>query len=112
MSTINWNDFERVDLRAGTIVRVEDFPEARKPAYRIWVDFGAELGVKKTSAQVTSLYSKEELIGKQIIGVVNFPPKQIGKFISEFLLTGFPDEHGNVVIAQTERNVKNGSRLS
>lgn len=112
MSTINWNDFERVDLRAGTIVQVEDFPEARKPAYRIWVDFGAELGVKKTSAQVTAIYSKDDLVGKQIIGVVNFPPKQIGNFISEFLLTGFPDENGHVVIAQTERKVKNGSRLA
>lgn len=112
MSTINWNDFERVDLRAGTIVQVEDFPEARKPAYRIWVDFGAELGVKKTSAQVTAIYSKDDLVGKQIIGVVNFPPKQIGNFISEFLLTGFPDENGHVVIAQPEQHIKNGLRLS
>lgn len=112
MNELSWSDFEKTDLRAGTIIRVEDFPEARKPAYQIWVDFGEVLGVKKTSAQVTALYSKEELLGKQIIGVVNFPPKQIGKFISEFLLTGFPDENGHVVIAQTERKVKNGLRLA
>lgn len=111
MKTINWNDFEQVDMRAGTIVQVEAFPEARKPAYKIWVDFGPELGIKKTSAQITALYRKEDLIGKQIIGVINFPPKQIGKFISEFLLTGFADVNGNIVIATTQNTVPNGSRL-
>lgn len=111
MKTLNWNDFEQVDMRAGTIVQVEAFSEARKPAYKIWVDFGPELGIKKTSAQITALYRKEDLIGKQIIGVVNFPPKQIGKFISEFLLTGFADVNGNIVIATTQNTVPNGSRL-
>ncbi len=111
MKFITWADFEQVDLRTGTIVRVEDFPEARKPAYKVWVDFGEELGIKKTSAQITALYRKEDLIGKQIIGVVNFPPKQIGKFISEFLLTGFADTNGDIVIATTQNTVPNGSRL-
>ncbi len=111
MKTINWNDFEQVDMRAGTIVQVEAFPEARKPAYKIWVDFGPELGIKKTSAQITALYRKEDLIGKQIIGVINFPPKQIGKFISEFLLTGFTDTNGDIVIATSQNAVPNGSRL-
>jgi tRNA-binding protein len=111
MDTITWTDFEQVDLRAGTIIRTEDFPEARKPAYKVWVDFGEELGVKKTSAQITTLYAKEDLPGKQIIGVVNFAPKQIGNFISEFLLTGFPDENGAIVVATTQQPVPNGSRL-
>ncbi|MBX7203972.1 MAG: tRNA-binding protein [Bacteroidia bacterium] len=111
MDILTWNEFERVDMRCGTIVRVEDFPEARKPAYRVWVDFGEELGIKKTSAQITALYLKEELIGKQIIGVVNFAPKQIGKFTSEFLLTGFADESGAIVIATTGKPVPNGRRL-
>jgi len=108
---LTWNEFERVDMRCGTIVRVEDFPEARKPAYQVWVDFGEELGIKKTSAQITALYRKEDLIGKQIIGVVNFAPKQIGKFISEFLLTGFPDKNGAIVMATTQQPAPNGSRL-
>lgn len=110
MENISWHDFEKVELRCGTIVRVEDFPEARKPAYKIWADFG-EAGIKKTSAQVTRLYSKEQLQGKQIIGVLNFPPKQVGSFMSEFLLTGFPDANGDIVIAGTERAVPNGMKL-
>ncbi len=111
MSTIGWTDFEKVDLRVGTIVNVEDFPEARKPSYKIHVDFGEELGVKKTSAQVTALYSKSQLIGKQIIGVVNFPPKQVGSFMSEFLITGFYQDDAAVVLAVPERKVENGRKL-
>ncbi len=111
MAAITRADFERVELRVGTITRVEDFPEARKPAFKIWADFG-ELGEKKSSAQVTALYSKEELIGKQIVGVVNFPPKQVANFISEFLVTGFVSEGGAVVLCVPERALKNGSRLA
>ena len=109
-TTISWTDFEKVQICAGTVLRVEEFPEARKPAWKLWVDFGP-LGVKKTSAQVKALYSAEELIGRQILGVVNFPPKQVGPFVSEFLLTGFHTDEG-VVIALVERAVPNGTRLA
>jgi len=109
---INWNDFEKVELRVGTILTAETFPQARKPAYKITADFGAQIGVLKTSAQITELYSCEELVGKQIIGVVNFPSKQIGPFMSQFLLTGFPTEEGAVVIAQPERPIVNGAKLA
>lgn len=112
METIDWDDFTRVELRVGTVVRVEPFPEARKPAYKIWVDFGDELGVRKSSAQVTDLYEPAELVGRQVVGVVNFPPKQIGPFMSEFLVTGFPDESGAIVLAGPERPVPNGSKLA
>ncbi|MDP3987047.1 MAG: tRNA-binding protein, partial [Nanoarchaeota archaeon] len=88
MEEISWDDFEKVEIRVGTITRIEDYPEAKKPAYKLWADFG-DIGIKKSSAQITKLYNKEDLIGKQIIGVVNFPPKQIGNFLSEFLTTGF-----------------------
>jgi len=108
---ITWNDFTKVELRAGTIIKVQDFPEARKPAYKIFVDFGPQLGVKKSSAQVTKLYTKEELIGKQIIGVTNFPPKQVGPLMSEFLVTGFVLEDGEVVLSTTDKNIPNGTRL-
>lgn len=111
MEEISWQQFGVVELRAGTIVDVEDFPEARVPAYKIKADFGPELGVKKSSAQVTDIYSKEELLGKQILAVVNFPPKQIGPFLSEFLLTGFYREDKSVVLAVPEREVQNGARL-
>jgi len=111
MELITWDDFEKVELKTGTIIDVADFPEARKPAYRITADFGRDIGVKKTSARVTDLYTKEDLLGKQIIGVVNFPVKQIGPFMSEFLLTGFYDEKGRVVLAVPERDVDNGSAL-
>jgi tRNA-binding protein len=111
MKEINWSEFESVELRVGTIIRVEDFPEARKPAYKLWVDFGGEIGVKQSSAQITVHYTKEELIGKQIVWVVNFPPKQIGPFISEFLCTGFYREDGSVILAIPERDVPNGAKL-
>lgn len=111
MNEITWNDFEQVELRVGTVVKVEAFPEALKPAYKIWADFGGTLGIKKTSAQITALYDKESLIGQQILGVVNFPPKQVGKFMSEFLLTGLADEFGNIVLLQPERSVPNGAKV-
>ncbi|MEN9626581.1 MAG: hypothetical protein RL557_909 [archaeon] len=111
METISWNDFEKVEIRVGTIIKIEDYPEVKKPAYKLWADFG-ELGIKKSSAQITKLYDKKELLGKQIIGIVNFPPKQIGSFISEFLTTGFVGENGEVVLAQPERKVGNGSKLA
>ncbi|GAA3974063.1 tRNA-binding protein [Pedobacter ginsengiterrae] len=110
MEEITWNDFEKVELRAGTILEVFDFPEAKKPAYKLKVDFG-EFGVKTSSAQITKLYTKEELPGKQIIGVVNFPKKQIGKFMSEFLVTGFADENGDIVLSTVQGKVPNGSKL-
>lgn len=110
--TISWNDFEKVKLCAGTIIHVEDFPEAHKPAYKITVDFGPDIGELKTSARVADLYSKEQLQGRQIVGVVNFPAKQIGPVRSEFLLTGFYQDDGHVVIAVPERQVPNGARLA
>ncbi len=112
MKEISWNEFEQVELRVGTVVRVEEFPEARHPAYKVWVDFGDDIGVRKSSAQVTKLYLPEELQGRQIVGVVNFPVKQIGPMRSEFLLTGFVGEEGEVVLAVPERNVKNGAKLA
>ncbi|MDP2723693.1 MAG: tRNA-binding protein [Bacteroidales bacterium] len=112
MKQINWNEFEQVDLRVGTIVDVQDFPEARKPAYKLKVDFGGEIGIKKSSAQITDLYTKEELLNKQVIGVVNFPPKQIGSFISECLITGFANETGAIVLAVPDKKVPDGVKLA
>lgn len=111
MKMISWKDFEKIELRAGTITRVEDFPEAQVPAYKIWTDFG-DFGIRKSSAQVTKLYCKADLIGRQIIGVINFPPKQIANFISEFLVTGFILENGEVVLAEPQRRVPNGTKLA
>ncbi|MDQ8006520.1 MAG: tRNA-binding protein [Pedobacter sp.] len=110
MEEITWNDFEKVELRVGTIIEAFEYPEARKPAYKVKVDFG-ELGIKMSSAQITKHYTLEELIGRQIIGVVNFPKKQIGKFMSEFLVTGLADENGDIVLSTVERKVPNGSKL-
>ncbi|WGQ07749.1 tRNA-binding protein [Pedobacter gandavensis] len=110
MEEITWNDFEKVELRAGTVLEVFDFPEARKPAYKLKVDFG-DYGIKMSSAQVTKHYSKEELVGQQIVGVVNFPKKQIGKFMSEFLVTGFADEDGDIVLTTLNGTVPNGSKM-
>jgi tRNA-binding protein len=110
LAEIAWDDFEKIQLRAGTVVRTEEFPEARKPSFKLWIDLG-ELGVKASSAQVTRLYDREELVGKQVLCVVNFKPKQVANFISEVLTTGFVLEEG-VVLAQPERKVPNGSRLA
>ncbi|MDB5115436.1 MAG: tRNA-binding protein [Mucilaginibacter sp.] len=110
MQTINWNDFVQVELRVGTILEAADFPEARKPAYKVRVDFG-EFGIKQSSAQITKHYTKEQLIGRQIVGVINFPKKQIANFMSEFLLTGFADENGDIVLTSVDKQVPNGSKL-
>jgi tRNA-binding protein len=108
---ITYDDFEKVDIRLGKILDVQDFPEARKPAYKLVIDFGLEIGRRKSSAQIVANYTKEELIGKQVMGVVNFPPKQIGPFISEVLTLGVEDEEGNVVLVTPTKKAKIGSRL-
>jgi len=108
---IAYEDFARVDVRVGTIVEAQPFPEARRPAIKLWVDLGAELGVKKSSAQITVHYAPEQLIGKQVAAVVNFPPRQIGKFMSEILVLGFPDAAGEVVLVTADLAVPNGGRL-
>ncbi len=107
---ITWQDFEKLDIRIGTIIDVNDFPEARNPAYQLTIDFG-ELGVKKSSAQITALYTKEELLHKQIMAVINFPPKQIGKFMSECLVMGIYGDNQQVILLHPERKVKNGSKV-
>lgn len=111
METISWADFERVEIRVGTIVSAEEFPEARKPAYKIKADFGPQIGIKQSSAQITALYTPAELLGRQIVGVVNFPPKQIGPFLSEFLVTGFYRDDGEVVLAVPDQQIPNGAKL-
>ena len=112
METISWQDFEQVNLRVGTIVAAEVFAEARSPAYILHVDFGPDIGVLKSSAQITDLYHAEGLVGQQVIGVVNFPPKQIGPIQSQCLITGFPQADGTVVLIQPERPVENGLKLA
>jgi tRNA-binding protein len=110
MDIITWNDFEKVEMRVGTILEAKDFPEARKPAYQLTIDFGSEIGIKQSSAQITKRYSKEDLIGKQIIAVVNFPKKQIGKFMSECLVLGSVKEN-DVVLLSSDLKVENGLRI-
>ena len=105
-------EFTRVDLRVGTVLAVEDFPEARRPAYKLLIDFGEEIGVRKSSAQITALYTPEDLVGKQVIAVVNFPSKQIGPMMSECLVTGFHTTDGSVVLAVPDRPIHNGAKLA
>lgn len=111
MAEITFEDFLKVDIRTGKIVDAQPYPEARKPAIKLWVDFGDELGVKKSSAQITKHYTPEGVIGKQVIAVVNFPPRQIGKFMSEILVLGLPDEDGEVVLLTSDKDVPIGGRL-
>lgn len=112
MQTIEWDDFEKVEIRVGTIVEAEDFPEARKPAYKLRIDFGAEIGQRKSSAQLTDLYRREDLVGRQVVAVVNFPPKQIGPVRSECLVTGFAREDGAIVLIGPDSAVPDGARLA
>lgn len=112
MKTISWADFESVELRVGTIVAAEDFPEAKKPAWKLTVDFGPEIGTRRSSARITDLYAKEDLVGRQVIAIVNFPPKQVGPFVSECLVTGFYRPDGAVVLAVPDQPVANGSKLA
>ena len=112
MENINWSDFEKVHLVTGTIISTKEFPKAKKPAYILEIDFGNDIGIKRSSAQITNLYKPEELVGKQIIAVVNFPVKQIGPVMSECLVTGFVQEDNSVVLAVPDRNVENGLKLS
>ncbi len=109
--TITFEEFQKIDIRVGTIVDVQSFPEARSPAFKLWIDFGGELGVKKTSAQITKYYNSKALSGRQVAAVVNFPPKQIGKFMSEVLVLGFPDEEGEVILIGVDHAAPNGGRM-
>lgn len=108
---ITFDDFLKVDIRVGRVLRAEPYPQARKPAIKMWIDFGDEIGEKKTSAQITAHYAPETLIGKQVLAVVNFPPRQIGKFMSEVLVLGMPDADGEVVLVSPDQNVPHGGRL-
>ena len=112
MNSITWADFQKIELRIGTIIEAEDFPEARNPAYKLKIDFGEKIGIKKSSAQITDLYTKESLIGKQVVAVINFPPKQIGPIMSECLVTGFHREDGAVILATPDAKIHNGARLA
>ena len=111
MNQINWADFEKIDIRTGTIIKAEPFPEAKKPAYKLTIDFGSEIGIKRSSAQITQHYSPADLEGRQIIAVVNFPPKQIATFISECLVLGVYDESGHVVLLQPQQKLSNGLKI-
>jgi tRNA-binding protein len=110
MDTISWNDFEKIDIRVGTIIEVKEFPKAKKPAYKLTIDFG-ELGIKQSSAQITKFYLEEELVGQQVIAIINFPPKQIADFFSECLVLGVYDENKDVVLIQPKHSVSNGSKI-
>ncbi len=112
MEEISWDDFQKVEIRVGTVIAVDEFPEARRPAWKLVVDFGEEIGQRKSSAQITDLYSKEDLLGRQVVAVINFPKKQIGPFMSECLVTGFHREDNAVVLAMPEQKVPNGARLA
>ena len=109
--TITFDDFLKVDIRKGTVVQAEPYPEARKPAIKLWVDFGGELGVRKSSAQITAHYTPDALVGKQVLAVVNFPPRQIGKFMSEILVLGLPDDNGDIVLITPDKTVPDGGRM-
>ena len=111
MKTINWSDFEKIDIRTGTIVNAEEFPKAKKPAYKLTIDFGNEIGIKKSSAQITNHYSTQDLLGQQIIAVVNFPPKQIADFISECLVLGVYDQNKEVILLKPQKEIANGSKI-
>jgi len=109
--TINYDDFEKVDIRVGTVIKAEAFPEARIPAFKLWLDFGPKIGELKTSAQITKNYNPSSLVGKQLAAVINFPPKQVGPFMSDCLVLGFPDRSGEVTLITTDQNVPNGGKL-
>ena len=109
--SITWDDFEKVEIRAGTVLEVNDFPEARKPAFQLVIDFGAAIGIKRSSAQMTTFYKKEDLLNQQVIAVINFPPKRIAGFISECLVLGVYDENNAVILLRPERPVKNGQKI-
>ena len=109
--SIAWHDFEKVDIRVSRIINVQEFPEARKPAFKVWVDFGLEMGTKKTSAQITQNYTIDELMGKLVCAVVNFPPKQIGSYMSEILILGLPDQNGNVTLISPDKPIPLGGKL-
>lgn len=108
---LTFDDFMKVDIRVGTVIDIQPFPEAKHPALKLWVDFGDEFGIKKTSAQITQNYSPASLIGRQVCGVINFPPKQIASFMSEFLILGFPDENGHITLITPDKSVPDGGRL-
>lgn len=111
MCEISWSDFEKIDIRVGTIIEVKDFPKAKKPAYKLEIDFGQEIGIKKSSAQITNLYKKQDLVGMQVVAVINFPDKQIGPFMSQCLVTGFKRDDNSVVLTVPQNIVPNGARL-
>jgi tRNA-binding protein len=111
VETISWNDFEKIDIRTGTITHVEDFEGARKPAYKLTIDFGLDIGIKKSSAQITKMYQPEDLLGIQIVAIINFPPKQIANFFSECLVLGIYDENKDVILLMPERTMSNGMKI-